>query len=518
MVVKRNRKKTRTENTIRNIAAGILNKTLVLFLPFVTRTVLIEKLGVEYLGIGSLFVAVLQVLNVTELGFASAIVYSMYEPVAKNDITEIKSKIRLFRTIYKLVGTIILIGGLIALPFLPKLIKGDYPHDINIYLAFAIYLVNTAISYLAYGYKNSVLIVYQRNDVISKTDSAINILKCVIQIFALSVFKSFYLYAIIIPFTTLLGNLILNYFSNRLFPELNDKYKFSFAGLKEMRKQIGGIAIGRISLVCRNSFDSIILSSLFGLTLTAIYSNYYYVFSSVSGFMGTLLISMSASVGNSLVTESIEKNEKDHCKFDFYYEFLAGFCVICLYNLFQPFMRVWAGEKLMLPSTSMLLFCVYFYVNHLAQVRSVYSEAAGLWWHFKYLSIVEIFANLLLNIVLGNIFGVNGILAATIITAFSCSFLGCTWITYKELFKTSPRGYFVRNALCCITTVVGCVLICHITKTIVVTGWNTLIFKAVICATLALGYLLGIYSVFKNTRVYLQTLIFYVKAKLTKYG
>lgn len=499
--------RTRTENTIRNITAGVINKVIILMLPFLVRTFLIRKLGADYVGISSLFTSILQVLNVTELGFASAIIYSLYEPVARNDVEEVRAKVGLLRAVYKIVGIIILVAGIIATPFLQHLIKGTTPDDVNIYIAFWIYLVNTVISYLAFGYKNSILTVYQRNDLISKTNSIVNITKCVIQIAVLFITNSFYVYAIVIPLTTLLGNLITSYLANRLYPELDVKYVFSLSGLGEIKKQIGGIAIGRISLVCRNSFDSIIISSLFGLTLTAVYSNYYYVFSAIGGFMNILITSMSASVGNSLVTESIEKNQAAHIKFDFYYEFLVGVCVICLYTLYQPFMQVWVGENLMLPLDSMSLFCVYFYINHLAQVRSTYSEAAGLWWHFKYLAIAEMFANLILNIVLAMFIGINGILLATIVTAFVFSFLGCTIITYKKLFKSSSKEYFLRNLVYFLVIITGCIIIGFIMQYIEVSGWMSLIIKGIICVCLSIAYLYIVYTIYKPTHNELNGMI-----------
>ena len=162
---------------------------------------------------------------------------------------------------------------------------------------------------------------------------------------------------------------------------------------------------------------------------------------------------MAASVGNSLSLNSIEKNEKDHIKFDFYYEVIVAFCTICLFMLYQPFMILWVGEDLTFPFATMILFCLYFYVNQLAQVRSVYSEAAGLWWHFRYLTVGEMVENLVLNIGLGYYFGVNGIIFATIITAFLGSFLGCSYITYKKLFECSPNEFYLNNLLYLIVTV-----------------------------------------------------------------
>lgn len=77
----------------RNIIWGVLNSIVVIVLPFITRTVIIYSLGIEYNGLNSLFQSVLQALSFAELGVGSAMVFSMYKPMApgqgckdKNDV------------------------------------------------------------------------------------------------------------------------------------------------------------------------------------------------------------------------------------------------------------------------------------------------------------------------------------------------------------------------------------------------------------------------------------------------
>lgn len=490
----------RTENTIRNILFGILNKIVVVFLPFVIRTIIIYKLGSEYLGIGSLFTSILQVLSVAELGFASAISFTMYGPVARGELEKIKDSVILLRSIYKIVGFIILLVGLVITPFLHALIKGDVPDCLNIYILFLTFLANTVISYLFVGYKSSILSVYQRNDLISKTGIVVEISKNVLQIFVLLLTANYYLYAIVIPLSTVCSNMIIGNLADRYYPELKTNSKFSLKGIKDISKQIGGIAIGRISLMCRNSFDSIIISAVLGLTAVAIYSNYYLIFSSVGGFIAIILTSMAASVGNSLATKSIVQNESEHIRFDMFYEIIVSFCTICLFCLYQPFMELWVGEELSFPFFTMTLFCIYFYINNLAQIRSVYSEAAGLWWHFKYLTIGEMAANLLLNIGLGIKFGVNGILMATIITAFLGSFIGCSYITYKHLFCSSPMRYFRNNFLYAVIAVVGCCIVSKIVSIVSVTGFLGFFAKASLCVICSAFYLGIVYIVNRKSR------------------
>ena len=68
-----------------NLIWGIINKISIIVLPFIIRTLMLYKLGKLYIGLDSLFSSILQVLCLADLGFNSAIVYILYEPVSKKD-------------------------------------------------------------------------------------------------------------------------------------------------------------------------------------------------------------------------------------------------------------------------------------------------------------------------------------------------------------------------------------------------------------------------------------------------
>jgi hypothetical protein len=66
-------------------------------------------------------------LCLAELGFGSAMVFSMYKPIAENNVPEVCALLNLYRKIYRIIGSFILITGLCLLPFLDHLIKGTPP-------------------------------------------------------------------------------------------------------------------------------------------------------------------------------------------------------------------------------------------------------------------------------------------------------------------------------------------------------------------------------------------------------
>lgn len=158
----------RTKNATRNIIFGVILKVYQILVPFLMRTAMIYLMGVQYLGLNSLFASVLQVLNLAELGVGSAMIYSMYKPIAEDNNTAICALMKLYRTYYRIIGFIIAAVGLALTPFIPKLISGDVPQGINIYVLYLLNLGATVLSYWLFAYKNSILQAHQRVDVVSK--------------------------------------------------------------------------------------------------------------------------------------------------------------------------------------------------------------------------------------------------------------------------------------------------------------------------------------------------------------
>ena len=185
-------KLNKKKNAIRNGIWGYLSKLSNMFLPFIFRTILIYYLGDKYLGLNSLFTSILQVLNLSELGVGAAIVYSMYKPIASNDKRKINSLLNLYKKTYRIIGLFILVVGGIFTPFITFFIKSGYPSDINIYLVYIGFLINTVISYELFGYRISLLSAFQRNDIESKINLIANLFLYLVSTILIIIFKNYY--------------------------------------------------------------------------------------------------------------------------------------------------------------------------------------------------------------------------------------------------------------------------------------------------------------------------------------
>lgn len=186
--------KSRIKNAKRNVISGLLKQIIGIVLTFATRTAIIYILGAEYQGLSGLFSAILQVLNLSDLGFSTAVTFVLYKPIAEDDTNSICAIIAFLKKVYVIIGLVMLIIGVIIMPILPLLISDNCPADINIYILFAVYLINTVISYLLFAYKSTLLTAMQRDDVVSNIYMITSILIKTLQLVLLLVFRNYYIY------------------------------------------------------------------------------------------------------------------------------------------------------------------------------------------------------------------------------------------------------------------------------------------------------------------------------------
>ncbi len=107
-----------------NVGVSIVFKVLVLVANILSRRFLIQYIGEEILGLNDLYLSIINVLSVAELGIGTAISFSMYRPIVEGDNAKVAALYRLYTKLYLIVGGIILVGGCAVMPALPYLAKG----------------------------------------------------------------------------------------------------------------------------------------------------------------------------------------------------------------------------------------------------------------------------------------------------------------------------------------------------------------------------------------------------------
>ena len=473
----------RLKNSIRNTVSGIASRIITIIFPFIIRTIIIKKIGMDYAGLNGLFSSVLSMISISELGFGSALVYSMYKPIAEADDEKVCALLNFYKKVYRIVGCAILALGLALLPFIRLFINGEVPTDINVYVLYLVFLLNTVIGYFAFAYKGALLTASQRVDVSNKIIMCVNLAMYLAQLTVLWSLRNYMVYVIFSPIFTVITNIVQSIVVDKLYPQYKCRGSLEKGELKDIYKNVFALVGEKIGATVLLSTDTIVISAFLGLTAVACYNNYYMVISAVRNIVLVIFSSIRPSVGNSIATESLDKNYRDFNKISSLFVWISGFCSISLICLFQPFMRIWVGEEYLLSTATVIMFGVYFFGWKMLDVLVLYQDAAGMWWYSKSRPYVVSALNIIGDILLVHFFGLDGVVFATLFTSVCMSYPWLLGVLFKRYFKGKPWDYLKRLGIQCLVVAAAGLLtyfICY--RVIVGYSFAKFVIRTVVCA------------------------------------
>lgn len=472
----------RSKNAVRNIVFGGILKVYQIIIPFAMRTLMLYVLGVQYLGLNSLFTSILQVLNLAELGVGGAMVYSMYKPIVDNDKNKICKLMNLYKIYYRIIGLVIAIAGTVLLPFIPELISGDIPSDINVYILYLLNLGATVLSYWLFAYKNCLLNAHQRVDVTSKISFVMTTIQYLLQAGVLILLKNYYVYLIVALATQAINNIVTSLIVDKMYPNYEARGRLEKKEISEINHRITDLFTSKIGAVIVNSADTIVISAFLGLSMLAIYQNYFFILNAIIGIVTIMFNSCTAGVGNSIIVESSRKNLNDLKKFTFIIAWIAGFCTCCLLCLYQPFMKIWVGEKYELGFSAVICLCIYYFIYEINQLLNMYKDAAGIWHEDRFRPLVTALTNLAMNLIMVQFIGIYGIILSTVL---STVLVGMPWLLHNlftVLFDKKYLSDYVYKLIIYIVVVSFASFITYfICSFINVSVWIQLLVKGIIC-------------------------------------
>lgn len=446
---------SRTENSIKNVKTGLIVQIVNRLMIFIVRTVFIKCLNTEYLGVNGLFTNILTILSFAELGIGTAIVFSMYKPIANDNIDKIKSLMQLYKKSYCIIGCIIFVLGLLVIPFMDTLVK-DVPNiKENIVFIYLLFLVNTSASYF-FTYKKSIIIAHQKQSIINNIDTIFYIIKSIIEIVILILTKNFILYLLTEITSTILENIYVSKKADKLYPYLkeNDIKKLDKRESKNIFDNVKSLIVYQFGTVVMNGTDNILISALINVSTVGLCSNYTMIINAVKTIIQTALNGVTASVGNLNAVGSSFQKEKVFYQLTFIEYIIYSFCAIAFILLLNPFIKVWLGEQYLLGLSVAIALAVSFYVDGMRQPGFAYRTTLGLFNKSKTTPYIGAITNIVLSIILCKYMGVTGIFVATIIAQLvSYSWID-PYLVHKYEFKTSVKKYFKKYAIYTITFVI----------------------------------------------------------------
>ena len=436
---------SRTANTAKNASFGLASQLLNIILSFISRTVFIYVLGVEYLGINGLFTNILMLLSFAELGIGNAIIYGMYKPLAMDDKEKIKSLMALYEKAYKAIGLFVFITGLLIIPFMDYIIKEAPNISESITLIYVLFLLNTSLSYF-FVYKKSIITADQKNYVVLFYQQLFKIGQTLAQILFLWITGQYLIFLVIQIMITLLNNIYVSRKADKMYPFLKEEKAKSLE--KEEQSSIfanvKALFLYKFGSVVLNGTDNIIISAIIGITAVGLNSNYVLIISALTAIVGQIMNGFTASVGNLNAVGTKETKERAFNKIFFVSAWMYGFCSVGLYLFLNKLIVLWIGEAFIFSDLVVFAIVLHFYVNSVHFTAYTYRVTMGLFVQGRWAPLAAAIINVVLSFWLGSTIGIAGIFFATSIARLLTTGIVDPILVYRNGFDKSPLHYYFR--------------------------------------------------------------------------
>ena len=492
---------TRTQRFLKNVFLGTLFQIITYIVSFAARTVFISVLGKEYLGIQGLFLNILSLLSLTELGIGSAITFCLYEPLAQNDVGKIKTLMKCYEKAYRVVALCIFGLGFALFPFLGFFVKEIPEIRDNISLIYFLFLLNSVLSYL-FIYKKTIFTADQKEYLNTIVINLSQVVRDILQLIVLLVTADYILYLIIQIVFTVASNLIISYKADNMYPYLKDKscQKLEEKDWNEIKKNIFAMFNHNIGGFLTTGTDNLLIAKFVSLTSVGVYSNYSLIISIVTRFVNQLAVILTPGIGNLSCTREKQQVKKVFEQLFFLDFWLTLNVSIGMFIGFNPFILLWVGAEYLFPIKTVVLIVIQFYIYNMRTSLQIFRNALGLYYKDRYKPFVESFINLVVSLILVKYYGLNGIIIGTIIGFVCTTFWVEPYILFRYYFEFSSKTFFGKYIKLTIFGIVCATFSKYLFEYIFVEGWVSLIISLVICILLLNVFLIIVFRKEQNFR------------------
>ncbi len=443
---------SRTRNSIFNISFALANRIVSIITSFANRTLFIYLLGDVALGLNSLFSTVLTVLSLSELGISSAITYHLYKPIEQNDLPKLRELTALYKRSYKVIGFVMLGIGLALTPILDKLVNfpDDLELDVNIYVVYILVLLRSVLSYLFYGFSQSIIEANQKQRLISIYTMIASIVTTGLLAVGLALTRNYYTFLVIMIVMEMAKNAFLYIYSKKHYAYVTgiSNVVVSKKLKRSVFKDVYSIFVFKVTITIGQSIDNILISIMLGTLIVGYYGNYSMIASYVVAVVTMIINSLGGSVGNLVAAETKEYSYKVFLKIDFVNFLMMTIVTVCLFQLSNPFISLWLkDDKYLMSQAVVALLCANNYIISSMNVIYVFRNAFGLFNYGRYNFLFCGISNFFLSILMCKFWGIIGVLLATFISYFVISTFPFPYYLYSKGFNRSPKKYVIEMVL-----------------------------------------------------------------------
>lgn len=431
----------RTKKASINIAINSI-AYIIGFLPsFIVRKVFLDTLGNDMLGLSSLYLNIIGLFSIIEMGIGSAIIFSLYKPYAENNIEKMQGYLSFYKKFYIRIGSVIFAAGLLFIPFLNIFVTGNINNkDAIVY--FILFLINTVITYL-FSYKLCILNVAQEEFRVSLATTTSRLVISILQLILLKIYGSFALYILAQTFVSLLYFMFMNmYISKRYSWSKVTNGSLDKEEKEDLTIRIKALFIHKIASLVVFSTDNIVISYFLNLASVARYNSYNMIITTLQGLINSGLSGVTASIGNLLVDDDADNAYNVHKRLFFMNFWIVSLISISLFNTIDQFIIIWLGDSQIIDKLTVGVILINFYFLLMRGSVERFKEAAGIYHQDRFAPLAEALINLVASVYLVNKIGLLGVFVGTFLSNILVVFWIKPKMVYKYVFKRSCIDYF----------------------------------------------------------------------------
>lgn len=451
-------RRSRKLNAVLASSSGIIQQIVLILGSFVYRTIFLSILSKEYMGINGLFFNLLQLFSLTELGIGSAILYSMYKPVAQQDTKKLAALVRFNRNAYYVIAAVIFAMGMCFMPFVKSLVDtSEVPADVNLYVVYFLFLMETVTGYL-FTYRQTVLNADQKSYQVFLFESAKLIMGYIVRAAVLVLSRDFQLVLLCGISSDFVLNWIFSIWIGRKYPELfRNREVLPKEEKRVIFKNTAGLMCHRIGNVAVNSTASIVLSKFVSLAVVGMYSNYSTIVVAITNVASRIFVGILPIVSNFAIGKSKEETHKLFNRLLFANLWMASFTSVCLFLLLNPFITVWLDESFLFTQGVVAMICLQHYLQVARLTANNFINSCGLFMRDKVRPLIECTVNLVVSVVLVQKIGIAGVFVGTCLSGALTYFWREPYLVFRNFFGKGLVRYWLTQALWLILTIAMCV-------------------------------------------------------------
>lgn len=402
------------QRVILNSGVGIVSKIIIAVMGLALRRLFLDHFGAELSGLSSVFLNIIDFLNLATAGFMTVLIPKLYDYSAIDDYNGLNRTMRVARRFYNLIAVIILVLGFICSFFVHTVIA-DNPYPlILLRIVFLIQVITQCIRLLSTPW-STIFGVREQSYLAIWYETIVSVVVYLTQAIIILSIENYLIYL----FANLTGQIVLLVIliirAKCKFTWLNKTIKIENKELRSFAKNFRITFPIQLANFVFMSTDSIIISSSIGLVAANHYGNYMTIATTVIA-MFTMIYSATINYFGNRVRDDSLTQEKD-----FFLRILTYICYVCgvvcavIYTVtIDDFLGIWIGTEYIQPVYIAVLFGAYLFSQMIVGGVQGYVGNLGLFKDELIANVAAATGNLLISMMAVRYMGIAGVLLGTV--------------------------------------------------------------------------------------------------------